>query len=489
MALLQRQQQFRAITDIASRLFTQVETLNNVDLPDGTGPNQLDLRDGLFMNQPVNIIVGDFVMVPGIILAPGVNFTRATLAPVTSLIIFQAKQIMLDDFLMTFVCAFDSDAVVNQLDLRLGTEFVIPHPIRVLELEDVFKTMFKAEISLFNLFHNPIAGGGPAPAAPAAPASHGTNSQQLHHSALENIQHLYSQEGLARGYPSATPGARTTAGQLQMGILEANLRHLIAEQGQMTHEKIVTTLSTAQLDAFITLNFNGTTIKLLDLIPKGLLEKYSVHEQIFLIGRMFTSVARLLFHIRFSIVLVWLFEENIRDLINFCATKLNRRSLLPLIEDKILNLRTLVIPPTPAGMDIDIHVINVYKTHLRFNRQDDRIQYILQNDPSSDVDVPTAGGGGATVSDGGTAVGDRRKRVSFDNGKAKKEPRLTAFSDWLDNSPLPDCRACWDWASNKAPCNGKAFCANKIKRDHHFPPGTRKPKQDEYKAWALARPK
>ena len=131
-------------------------------------------------------------------------------------------------------------------------------------------------------------------------------------------------------------------------------------------------------------------------------------------------------------------------------------------------------------MDDDIHVINVYKAHLRFNRQDDRIQYILQNEQSSDADIPTAGGGAATV-------GDRRKRVSVDDAKARKSTKQDAYADWISESPLPDCRVCWAWVLNKQPCNGP-FCKRAPKRDHHYAPGTTKAEKTAFVTWLEEKP-
>ena len=473
MALLQRQQQFNATANIASRLFIQPEQLNNADLPDGTGPNQLDLRDGVFMNQPDRIIIGDFVLVPGILLAPGAHFTQATIAPITSLIIFQAKQVMQDDFLMTFVCAFDSDAVVNQLDLKLGREFVIPHPVRVLELEEVFKTMFKDEITLFNLFHrqHQQAGGGQAG---GGHVPHATSSQQTNHAILEKTQHVFTDVRYGQGYPQAALGARTTADQLQMDVYRSQLKRIISEAGQMTNE-IIATLSPAQLDAFILFNIGGSTFNLSHLFSKQLLESFTPSERIFLIGRGYCKLCELFFSIRFSTSISWWFEKNIRDLIAVCSAKLNLKTMVPMIEDKLYDFRTLVIPPTPPATDDDTHHIQCYKNHLQFNIDDPKIRYILLNEPSTEV---SSAGGGAVV-------GDRRKRDSASAPQLKRPS--TKYDDWIRSSPLPNARICWTWIEKKAPCTG-AFCKSTLKRDHHFPPGVKKADKEEFIAWVAKRP-
>ena len=251
------------------------------------------------------------------------------------------------------------------------------------------------------------------------------------------------------GYPTAALGAPTTAGQLQMGILEAHLKHIISEQGQMTHEKISTTLSTTQLQAYITLNIDGKSLSLLELLDKGLLDSYSANEKIFLVGRVFFSLSGMFFHIRFSISLTWWFEKNIRDLVNFCATKLNIKTLLPLVHDKILAFCTLVIPPTSPGVDENIYMIDAYKNHLRFDIHDIRIQFILQNEPSpaAEISTVTEGGGDTLLTVNESADGDApTKRMRRSN------TRNQSFTSWRRENPLPDDDVCWSWASQQGPC-------------------------------------
>ena len=457
-----------------------MEPLNHpADLPAGGAINQLNLRAGLFESVPAAIQDRDLVFVSATLLGPGIDHTAASIAACRSLIVFEVDTITQDNFVMSFICAFDADAIVAQMDLKFGTKIMIPHPAKLFELDDLFKHLFQNEIAAFNKSQHPApgqaAGGGP-PTHPHA------TSQQQHHAIIEKIQHLLTDANVAIGYPTAIPGEAVTADKLQMPMLEAHLRHLISESGQMTNEKILTTLSSTQLRAILTLDFNGTSLSLTDLISSELLNSFSTLERIFLIGRVITKIYGQIFSMRFSISLSWWFEQNIRDVCTFNTEKLNSTSLLPLIEMKLFTLRSLVPPPTPLGVDENTHMINVYKDHLRFTLEDRHIQFLLH---SSAPIVSSAGGGYASTTASVSTVGSRRKGTP---GPAPPPKRQSSrYDDWMHNSPLPNARVCWDWVLKKAPCSN-AFCKNTRKRDHHYPQGTKKSEQDAFVAWLGKKP-
>jgi len=280
-------------------------------------------------------------------------------------------------------------------------------------------------------------------------------------------------ENVDKFYLNIPPGAPLTADGFQFPAMETAMTKAIIKSGEMSIRKFPT-LSPAKLRDLAFWKFE--TFSLRDLLSKEqmlspdalqhaghLLVKFSSEFHGRLFARGLTHFFEVLRRLGEYSPLLCMDSDPFLDIVHEHMSHVARSFDIDTIAARC-----------PPGSSLDSFLLENLEEAFNISVRDDNIQFVLHNPTTK---APRGGGAPSVgVKRAGDVVPNRPRKASD-------------YTRWLGQSPLPDCRVCWNSVLQLAPCaNSPVVCKFKPPRDHSYPSGTTMQEKKAYLAWLKKKP-